>query len=216
MQFDNLPRTSRTLLLATLELEMAQAKCTNILDLAHKRHLSIQEIWRDVCRKTAQPRCSVPAPVMVSRDQWLASAGAAQSGSMAATSALETAASASEAKAGRKVEPAALAKQLRMVPVPWWRAKRGHGLRVPLMAGLAAVLALAIGLFALLANRDPVLAPQASLQVPNARPTDRVHGAAILREQSEESARQEFDASGLQPKGTMHRLDAISKSFSKR
>ena len=48
IQFEDLPRTNRTLLLATLELEIAEAKCTNILQLAHKRNLPIADIWRDI------------------------------------------------------------------------------------------------------------------------------------------------------------------------
>ena len=43
--FEDLPTPARTLLIATLELEMAQAKCANILELANKRHLAIAELF---------------------------------------------------------------------------------------------------------------------------------------------------------------------------
>jgi len=205
IQFDRLPRTSRTLLLATLELEMAQAKCTNILDLAHKRHLSIDEIWRGVCRKTAQPRCTVPAPVMVSRDQWLASMSAGH------PDALQDA----NAQAAGHAVPFAPAKQSRTLHVSSSRARRARRLRVPLVAGLAAILALAVGVFALIASHDSTLAPQASVQTPNARPIELVHGATIIREQRSESVKQESDPGSAQSPDTLRRLGTISKAFSK-
>jgi hypothetical protein len=64
IKFDDLPHTNRTLILASLQLEIAEAHCTNILDLARKRNQNVHQIWRDICRKTRQPLCTVPAPVM--------------------------------------------------------------------------------------------------------------------------------------------------------
>jgi hypothetical protein len=211
IQFDRLPRTNRTLLLATLELEMAQAKCTNILDLAHKRHLSIDEIWRGVCRKTAQPRCTVPAPVMVSRDQWLASMSAGHpDAAPAGESTAPVSSKESDTNAGRHAAPA---RRLRTSAAPSCRARRGR--RALLVAGLAAVLALAVGVFALVASHDSTLAPQASLQTPNVRPIELVHGAAIIREQRSESVKQVSDPGSTQSPDTLRRLGTISKAFSK-
>src|SRR5262245_60868948 len=95
IQFEDLPRTHRTLLVATIELEIAEAKCTNILELAHKRNLPIQDLWRDVCRRTGQPRCTVPAAVMVSRDQWLGAATSRHADAAPAPAAVESSPSAS-------------------------------------------------------------------------------------------------------------------------
>jgi len=67
VEFDKLPPKSRSLILATLSLEIASAHCTSIFDLARKRHQSMDELWRDVCRKTAQPHCSMPRQVLHSR-----------------------------------------------------------------------------------------------------------------------------------------------------
>src|SRR5215218_1680372 len=64
VEFDSLPHNSRLLILATLELEIASEDCRNIFDLARKRHQNIHDVWRDVCKKTALPRCNVPPQVM--------------------------------------------------------------------------------------------------------------------------------------------------------
>jgi hypothetical protein len=217
-EFDDLPHASRTLLLATLELEIAQAKCTNILDLAHKREVPIQDIWRDICRKTAQPRCTVPAPVMVSRDQWLASLAAARPGGTAAAAASASAASAPtrnrSVNAGVIAVPMAMKRAKTAAPS---RAPRDRSQRAALVAGLFIALALGAGALVLIASPNATVAPQASLQGPNATRSDVVHGAALIRNQGGESARPQADSSGMQPpQGTIRRLEGISNSFSKR
>ncbi len=221
IKFDDLPHTNRTLLLATLELEIAEAKCTNILQLAHKRNLPIQEIWRDICRKTGQPRCTVPAPVMVSRDQWLESATSGRLDSTTATSALDpptpTSLKEGSVNAGTIAVPVVLVKQPRAAPVPAFSAQRAQNLRAPLIAGLVAILALGVGFLVLVASPNSTVAPQASLQIPNAKPDDVLRGATIIRDQSGESAKPEFDPNSVPPpQGTIRRLEGISKSFWKR
>jgi hypothetical protein len=69
IEFDDLPQTSRALLLARLELEIAQAKCTNIFGLARNRKQTIREIWQEVCRKTGQPRCTMPLPLIAPQER---------------------------------------------------------------------------------------------------------------------------------------------------
>ncbi len=225
IQFEDLPRTNRTLLLATLELEIAEAKCTNILELAHKRNLPIADIWRDICRRTGQPRCTVPAPVMVSREQWLDSASSGHPDP--ATPPPAVAAPAPEAakdggaNAGAIAMPTVPVKPPRAAAMPASGAQRPRNLPAPLVAGLAAglVAGLALGaaFFVLLASPHATVAPQALLQVPKAKPGDAARGATIVRDQSGESAPPPFDPNSVPtPQGTIRRLDGISKSFLNR
>jgi hypothetical protein len=226
IQFEDLPRTNRTLLLATLELEIAEAKCANILELAHKRNVPIADIWRDICRRTGQPRCTVPAPVMLSREQWRDSASSGHPDPATAIPAV--AAPAPEAardggtNAGAIAMPALpVAKPPSAAAMAASGAPRTRNLRAPLLAGLAAglVAGLALGaaFFVLLASPHATVAPQASLQVPNARPGAAARGATIVRDQSGESAPPPFDPNSVPPpQGTIRRLDGISKSFLNR
>jgi hypothetical protein len=223
IQFEDLPRTNRTLLLATLELEIAEAKCTNILELAHKRNLPIADIWRDVCRRTGQPRCTVPAPVMLSRKQWLdgASSGHPETAASAVQAPTPAAATDGGATAGAIAMPALAVKPPRAAAMAASGAQRPRSLRAPLVAGLAAglVAGLALGaaFFLLVASPHATVAPQASLQVPNARPGDVPRAATNIRDQSGESAPPAFDPNSLPPpQGTMRRLEGISKSFLNR
>ena len=64
VEFDSLPQNSRLLILATLELEIASENCKSIFDLARKRFQTIDQVWRDVCKKTSLPRCTMPPRVM--------------------------------------------------------------------------------------------------------------------------------------------------------
>src|SRR5215218_3110243 len=64
VEFDSLPENSRLLVLTTLELEIASEDCANVFDLARKRHQQIHDVWRDVCKKAALPRCRMPPQVM--------------------------------------------------------------------------------------------------------------------------------------------------------
>jgi hypothetical protein len=216
LEFDDLPHASRTLLLATLELEIAQAKCTNILDLAHKREVPIQEIWRDICRKTAQPRCTVPAPVMVSRDQWLALAAERPDRTAAAPAPASAApAPAKNSGAGMIAVPMVAMKRAKTAAPA--RLQRDRSRRAALVAGLFVALALGAGALVLAANPNATVAPQASLHGADVRRGDAVHGAALMRNHGGENARPGSDPNGVQPpQGTIRRLEGISNSFSKR
>src|SRR5215813_2584282 len=87
VEFDKLPPKSRALILVTLGLEIASAHCTSIFDLARKRHQSMDELWRDVCRKTAQPQCAMPRHVLESRYTAAASPAATTAAAPAAAAA---------------------------------------------------------------------------------------------------------------------------------
>ncbi len=65
--FDDLPHPARSLLLATLNLEIVSADCANIFDLARKRNQSVSEVWRDICRKYGQSRCLIPPQLLETR-----------------------------------------------------------------------------------------------------------------------------------------------------
>src|SRR5687768_9416903 len=67
LDFDQLPPRSRSLILATLALDIASSNCRNIFDLALKTNQSVHEVWRDICRRTAQPRCTLPRCIVESR-----------------------------------------------------------------------------------------------------------------------------------------------------
>ena len=223
IRFDDLPRTNRTLLLATLELEIAEAKCTNILQLAHKRNLPIQDIWRDICRRTGQPRCTVPSPVMLSREQWLDAATAGHADTTTATPGVDPPAPAAAndggVNAGTIAVPVAAATHPGAAAMPAFGTPRAGNPRALLAAGLAAGLlaglALGVAFFVLVAS--PTVAPQASLQTPNAKPGDGLRAATTIREQSGESAKPQPDPISVPPpQGTIRRLDGISKSFLNR
>jgi hypothetical protein len=234
IRFDDLPRTNRTLLLATLELEIAEAKCTNILQLAHKRNLPIQDIWRDICRRTGQPRCTVPSPVMLSREQWLGAATAGHADTTTATPGLDSPAPSASSldspapaaandggvNAGTIAVPVAAATHPRTAAMPASGTPRAGNPRALLAAGLAggllASLALGAAFFVLVAS--PTVAPQASLQTPNAKAGDGLRATTtIVREQSGESAKPQPDPISVPPpQGTIRRLDGISKSFLNR
>jgi hypothetical protein len=59
-EFDQLAPNARSLLFATLAMEMAEENCVDIRHLAAKRKQTIDEAWRDVCKRAEQPHCKVP------------------------------------------------------------------------------------------------------------------------------------------------------------
>jgi len=65
--FDDLPPTARSLLVAKANLEILTAGCLNILELAHKRNQTVNEVWHDICFKSGQPICPLP-PRMLQSD----------------------------------------------------------------------------------------------------------------------------------------------------
>src|SRR5262245_20766541 len=162
IKFDDLPRANRALILARLGLEIAEANCTSISVLAHKRHQTVQKIWDEVCRKVGQPHCAIPAPVLAG-DQWSDAVTAADLHSATTTHPLEFSAAAPPAPPSHNDGH-----------VNAGGGHRAHDLRVPLIAIAVAVLALAVGVLALVASLNSTVAPQASLQITNAKPSEVV------------------------------------------
>ncbi len=213
IRFDDLPRTNRALLLARLDMEIAEANCMNIFGLARKRQQTIDETWREICRKAGQPRCAIPAALVAPRDQWSESVAAAHSDSTTAPPPIES--STATPTATSSPEDADV------------NAGSGHralNLRVPLVAGAVAVLALGGGLVVLVASLNSTVAPQISLQIPNASPGNIIRdGSSTSNGQTDRTAgrtppggKPEFDPNSIPPPtGTIRRLEAISKSFKK-
>jgi hypothetical protein len=213
IKFDDLPRTNRALILAKLGLAIAEANCTNIFVLAHKRHQTIHQIWRDACRQAGQPPCDVPASVLATRDQCLESATAAHLHSVIASP---------PSKPQTASPPAPSFPKSGNV-----NAGTGHradSLRVPLVASAIAILALGVGVLVLVASPNSAVAPQASMQIPNARSGNIVRdsGGAFNRPADRTVARAspadkpQFDPSSVPtPQGTIRRMEEISKAFGK-
>jgi len=111
-------------------------------------------------------------------------------------------------------------------------AHRALNRRGLLVVGVVAILSVGVGLLVMVAGSNSMVTPQTSLQIPNAKPGDVVREGTIIRdrrnagacgEQTDKAARppscDKAEAEPVNvppPAGTMRRLDAISKSFSKR
>jgi hypothetical protein len=63
-KFEDFPGNIRALMLSKLAMEMAVLGCANIRDLAKKRRSDPLTIWRDICRKSGQPACTIPIEAM--------------------------------------------------------------------------------------------------------------------------------------------------------
>ena len=63
-RFEELPGNVRTLMLAKLAMEMRQLNAIDLRHLALLRHVSMNELWRGICRKAQQPVCALPLGAM--------------------------------------------------------------------------------------------------------------------------------------------------------
>ena len=63
MQFEELPVNARALILAKLAAEMQSAKAASIYHLAKMQRSNVHSLWRVICRKAAQPVCTIPIGV---------------------------------------------------------------------------------------------------------------------------------------------------------
>src|SRR5262249_7736062 len=63
-EFDDLPANSRSLIIATLGLEIASTNCKNILVLALQLNQTLTEVWLSISPKTAHPVCPIPLRVL--------------------------------------------------------------------------------------------------------------------------------------------------------
>ena len=218
VEFDSLPQNSRLLILATLELEIASENCKSIFDLARKRFQTIDQVWRDVCKKTSLPRCTMPPRVMgndyaggtasnviVYGD---ASANASVFGGAPAqakaASPMPTAAPAPVANAKPVTPVATVAPTAVASAAPAGRPAKKQSRAVAIAVGIAAVFLLGIGI--------AVFAIPRSTQTPYASTVTRPNETA-----KPGGNKPTVDHSAVpMPEGTARRLDAINKSFSKQ
>ena len=77
-RFEELPGNVRTLMLAKLAIEMRQLNAIDLRHLALLRHVSMNELWRGICRKAQQPVCALPLGAMPSIERRHASVPAHQ------------------------------------------------------------------------------------------------------------------------------------------
>jgi len=231
VEFDNLPQNTRLLILATLELEIASEDCKNIFDLARKRYQTIDQVWRDVCKKTSLPRCTMP-PRVTGTDY---TAGAAANvfvfGDASANVSMFGGAPANTKVASTKVaapvnakvagpptmagpahataaSPATIAASATNAsPAPAARPPQKPNRTVALAVGLAAVLLLGIGL-AVFAIPRSAENPYASMPTTVTRSNETVRPGGN---------KPSVDTSAVPvPEGAVRRLDAINKAFSKQ
>jgi invasion protein IalB len=62
-RFEELPVNVRALILAKLAAEMKSAKADSIYHLARMQRSDVHGLWRVICRKAAQPVCTMPIGV---------------------------------------------------------------------------------------------------------------------------------------------------------
>jgi invasion protein IalB len=62
-RFEELPLNARALILAKLAAEMKSAKADSIYHLARMQRSDVHGLWRIICRKAAQPVCTIPIGV---------------------------------------------------------------------------------------------------------------------------------------------------------
>lgn len=68
-KFEDLPGNIRALMLSKLAIEMTMQKCVTIRDLAKMRHVDTLTVWRNICRRSGQPVCTIPVEATQSQGQ---------------------------------------------------------------------------------------------------------------------------------------------------
>jgi hypothetical protein len=201
VEFDSLPPTSRSLILTKLALEIVSSDCTNIFQLARKRNQHIHEVWRDICRKVAQPLCEMPTQVITSP------------GSHAPTSfgTHDCKISGKESDLNTAAIPSGLKKASSPVrPARRSQNNRSQNMRVILAVGLGVMVVAVIALFTGVAAMNS----EQSLQTTTATENLRVH--AKPGEIGPAAPKASLDPLNVPPpQGTVNRINAISKGFKK-
>jgi hypothetical protein len=64
IRFESLPTNVQALVLAKLGWEIALEGCANLPNLANKRRQEVAMVWRDICRKSGQGICTIPAEAL--------------------------------------------------------------------------------------------------------------------------------------------------------
>ena len=215
VEFDQLPQTNRSLILATLALDIATINCRNIFDLALRRKQTVHEVWRDICRRTAQPRCTMPKHLLESRYtsadfyRLIATAPAVERAAGATASARSVSIEQfGDLVAVTRAPPATPAPRTAAItrrpstPQAKVPAPSGSNRRLVMAASGAAALVLGVAI-ALMGTRTLQTAPLDGSVRASGGNSQSVASAPAL-------------VSVPEPQGTARRMDAISKSFSKR
>jgi hypothetical protein len=63
-QFEELPENVQALMLAKLAIVMKAAKAHSLYHLAKIQRSEVSDLWRNICRKAAQPLCTIPIEVL--------------------------------------------------------------------------------------------------------------------------------------------------------
>jgi hypothetical protein len=209
--FDDLPRATRRLLVAKLNLEIVSAHCANILDLAKKRNQSVRDVWRDICRNAGVIHCLMPPQLIES--QYAANASVWYGMEVEATASHRsveqvhpvralTRVSEQSRTTGQDMPAAATAAPARSASPARARPSR-NGLAT-LAAGLGITFVAGIALYMMAAPSGPAT---------TARPSETIR--RIDQAKSDERGRPD-PVEVPPPQGTVKRMDAISKSFSKK
>lgn len=192
VEFDSLPQQSRSLILATLGLEIASSNCRSVFELARKRHQSVADVWRDVCRKTGQPVCKMP-PGVTSPDAIPGSPAPWTEASVAPQSHPDA-----NANGMTRGNVSAVIPSHADVAATNQRSLNGRA--IALAVGLAAVLIIGIATIVIMPGEKTTT---------TARPTE------AIRVKSNETARAD-QPNVPPPQGTTRRLEEINKGFTKR
>ena len=59
-RFEELPANVKALLFARLAIELRANRCANLYELAKRKNTEMISVWRDVCRLSKQPVCTIP------------------------------------------------------------------------------------------------------------------------------------------------------------
>ena len=210
---EDLPQITRRLLLAKLDLEIVSENCANIYDLARKRNQPVNDIWRDICRNSGQARCPMPAQIGFAATIFPERAAPPANGNITPPSAaareVVAVAIAAPARTSLTTARSTNAAPTAASPKAAAPARAGQAARrrpVMLAVGLSVLLASGIGLYLVVFASGPTATRVTeAVRVDRAQPDQQTGGSA---------GSQVLD--GRAHVGTVRRLDAISKSFSKK
>lgn len=226
--FEDLPQTTRALLVTKASLEIATAGCANIVELARKRRQTVSEVWEDICQKSGQSRCPTPPQLMESQGSANRPFAAATPATPAsapsstnATSSTHIAAPLANARgvhtmpATRPVSaPRTKAENANTIATltqvkgasPARRAQRASNKPVLLTAGLGVLLVVGIGIYMVARTFSPSSA---------VRPAETIRIERVrIDEPAREASKQPAEPINLPaPQGTIRRMEAISKAF---
>lgn len=62
-KFEELQKNIQALMLAKLALELKTHRCIDLRALAKKQQTDLMGAWRQICRMSGQPPCTIPAEI---------------------------------------------------------------------------------------------------------------------------------------------------------